>query len=944
VLNYPGSSSPALVFVSALIECEPNGPSGDDLCTEKYYPGSRCIPDTASPNENATVIGTCSNPFVSGCLRNYLGEETFSRMRVCNSDDDDGAANRGECVEGEFDYREVRILSQDWDSALFSAWIMQILLSELLGVPATIETGKPDESVNFYDPKLGFSYGKQSYDYDALRAALDNDGDCEKFQTERKNQNQPYKACAHVMPEVWNGQKKEMAMYEEGGLIEPTIGTGGVGKLSWYIPYYTAERDPTLLSYFGLAAGNSTTKRRKIAETFLRPITWGYYCDKVTPDNCTSPPYYDEEGRLIAVGAPTDKTESDRYFLPGSFHGHFNATDDNNCDKYPTTCTGHLANVQCEWSTFVASQAHHLGIPVKSNGPQTAGGYSYGDMVDIYTAANYTRNDVLIYWWTPQVKVQEFQGTDAEFQRVLLPTPSEECIESRPSKDKRCSGDTLDHIGGFGACDAEAHTLQKLIVSNLFKISHPIEEAMHSPGYGAITGLKLTDLQLEYMMRKWYQRNIDKWNYDPRHSVCAWAAENIALLKRYVPSSYPRSMEVQEFGRASSYIAMAVALFTLASVGVTFAFTWKNRRAAVFIYAQPNFLFILLFGLALTSFGAILFSIPPSVNSCIARPWFVVLGSSAQMVTLIIKVWAINKVLRESGNMTRTSVRPKKLYGATFAVMGCVAIYLLVWTILDPNTLKTHKELSNHVNEDGGQIVQVTYYCESSTSVWAYISYVYQFLLVVAATVLAFQNQHVDKRFNESFQLALVIYSHFCFIVVNAIFWTLTSLEYITIAIITSFLLSFDVLTSLVFYFLPKVSAVFSPNLQTETSVQRQSGGGGCHLTGIVHHREEERLTEVQKIMRNVERSKEQCKESTQITSQVIDNDILEKRPSSQNEVCPDGGRNNNTHVPEPQPVSNQDGITNVSVIDSPSYKDFKRFLFDSRSNIERQESTEGKC
>ena len=31
---------------------------------------------------------------------------------MCNSDDEDGAAERGECVKSEFGYREVRILSQ----------------------------------------------------------------------------------------------------------------------------------------------------------------------------------------------------------------------------------------------------------------------------------------------------------------------------------------------------------------------------------------------------------------------------------------------------------------------------------------------------------------------------------------------------------------------------------------------------------------------------------------------------------------------------------------------------------------------------------------------------------------------------------------------------------------------------------------------------------------
>lgn len=108
--------------VAAIISCQPDGPGsdpslGDALCVDKYRAGSRCIrsDDTYSPptvGNAAATGGMCSNPFISGCLRNYLGEENFGRKRVCNSDDDDGAAERGECVESQFDYGEIRILSQ----------------------------------------------------------------------------------------------------------------------------------------------------------------------------------------------------------------------------------------------------------------------------------------------------------------------------------------------------------------------------------------------------------------------------------------------------------------------------------------------------------------------------------------------------------------------------------------------------------------------------------------------------------------------------------------------------------------------------------------------------------------------------------------------------------------------------------------------------------------
>lgn len=55
-------------------------------------------------------------------------------------------------------------------AVFFEAWILQILLSEVLGVPTTVETGTPDANVNLYDPESRFEYGKGN-DWSALETA-----------------------------------------------------------------------------------------------------------------------------------------------------------------------------------------------------------------------------------------------------------------------------------------------------------------------------------------------------------------------------------------------------------------------------------------------------------------------------------------------------------------------------------------------------------------------------------------------------------------------------------------------------------------------------------------------------------------------------------------------------------------------------------------------------
>ena len=154
ILLLKSNCSNNTLFVSATITCTPDNPElGDSFCAEKYREGSYC-----------TANGICSNPFTNGCLRNVLPTD-FTKLRTCNSDDDAGAVERGECAVSSFGYEEVRILSQDWDSPMFSSWIMQIVLSELLDVPTTIEMGKPntEASFNFYDPALRSSYSESSY-------------------------------------------------------------------------------------------------------------------------------------------------------------------------------------------------------------------------------------------------------------------------------------------------------------------------------------------------------------------------------------------------------------------------------------------------------------------------------------------------------------------------------------------------------------------------------------------------------------------------------------------------------------------------------------------------------------------------------------------------------------------------------------------------------------
>jgi hypothetical protein len=350
------------------------------------------------------------------------------------------------------------------------AFLLQIILSEFLQVPTSIETGAPGSGMNFYNPLRRYGTGTV-YDVESLQYATWYDGDCLEAMRHNDGTSRPYDPtvlsavddytthysyygggddgedgeddddgrtrtmyipCAHIVPEIWDRYPAwEM---ERDQIIEAPQGLGVLGQEGWYVPRFTGRRDPSLLSYLGLEQYPNSTDhevRRKLASMFLRPVTYQDYCTEVSTTNCTVP-----DGVASRPPNGTDGREMDSYFWQDDegqvpiYTGYFRPTDENNCTAYPDTCTGHLADYPCGWTASALQQSYHLNIPLRSSGPEgtLARGYPYESLVEIWKAANYTQSDVVMYWWTPDALVDMFAGTDAEFTKITLPAPTQQCI------------------------------------------------------------------------------------------------------------------------------------------------------------------------------------------------------------------------------------------------------------------------------------------------------------------------------------------------------------------------------------------------------------------------------------------------------------------------------------------------------------------------------------
>lgn len=270
------------------------------------------------------------NPFVSGCLRDRLGDENYT-IRVCNSEDTDERYCRNPRISYD---PEIRLILQNWETVYYENWIIQIILSELLDVPTSIDSGIPN---NFYKLNVtkSIEYDQEVDYYASLERAFTSNGCTTVSMASSSRDPKEHERCGHFVTESWNARKEKVQNLVRSGIIESPQGLGSVGQEAWYIPKSTAEKDPTLIGYWGIAGEEN---RRKLAERFKRPTTWKNYCDLVSTDQCQTPD-------SVAQRAPMED-EYGRYFFQDMYTGYFRNTEKNDCDNNPN-CTGHFGDYPC---------------------------------------------------------------------------------------------------------------------------------------------------------------------------------------------------------------------------------------------------------------------------------------------------------------------------------------------------------------------------------------------------------------------------------------------------------------------------------------------------------------------------------------------------------------------------------------------------------------------
>jgi len=721
---------------------------------------------------------------------------------VCNSDDPQSAAQMGICRTPPInEYMELRIFCQDWESVLIETWVLQIILSEINDVPTTVEIGFYEAPANFYDPQGRFEYAYQTQldvFHSTYREAMERGrqlGDC---RLASRTQNK-YEECAHMVPEICSSE--EPAVVQElvySDVFDAPKGLGALGMESWFIPKFTAGRDPTLVSYLGMQGEDN---RWKLAEMFNRPITWQKYCSLISTNGCNST---DDDG--VAKRAPRTEAEGARYFVEGIYTGFFLATEENDCERdNGTTCTGHISDYPCSWPSYVWEQTQYLNISLESNGPQPGnGGYSLAQMEDIWRAANATKSDVIMQWWTPQALHQQFLGTDAEFIKVNLPTPTEECLHAREELTDRCAADYRTNSANFlkGSCDTLTASLYKMKIATLYDLTNAnsIPAALQSPGDKVFELFRISEYQLAEIFTRWKEMG------DPRVAICEWANENLDYMQSFVPNSYPRTMVEAKDGGGLRYTAAALAGFVILSAIASAFLVFQRRKLRIFVLAQVEFVGLLLSGTLFISTAALAMVLSTSNAGCVAVEWIINVGYTLELVPLLVKVSAITRLAMAAQKMKRFQVSRRALFGAVMGITALILVFMALWTGLDPPRQQHEYILSGEKNGEGETIVKVYEFCKSDSNAWYFVSVGWMAILLLSATVLAFQMRRVRMaHLRESGTLAALVYSHAVFVFIRLVAYLLGAVVRESILTpVRSLIFSFDALSTVLIYIMPK--------------------------------------------------------------------------------------------------------------------------------------------
>ena len=218
---------------------------------------------------------------------------------------------------------------------------------------------------------------------------------------------------------------------------------------------------------------------------------------------------------------------------------------------------------------------------------------------------------------------------------------------------------------------------------------------------------------------------------------------------------------------------------------------------------------------------------PSSSGTCVTSEWGILIGYTLELVPILVKVQVMNAVQKcKVIHFRRIEIDSKRLRKQLILFIAPILTYLIVWTAVDMPEPIESLTLDNSGDKN---IVYLDRSCSSASVVWSTIAYVWQFLLLLSSSVLAFQSRGMKEQIKEIKFIGFLAYSHIMFLIFRIVVRRLSlnsSIPGTTCSSIESILLSLDVLIGTVIYFGPK----FYDIMTEKSNAVNRNGLAGAHL------------------------------------------------------------------------------------------------------------------
>jgi multiple sugar transport system substrate-binding protein len=239
-----------------------------------------------------------------------------------------------------------------------------------------------------------------------------------------------------------------------------------------------------------------------------------------------------------------------------------------------------------------------------------------------------------------------------------------------------------------------------------------------------------------------------------REALERTAAEQQAIIDQNYPDGPPLPpMHLVEVADAALAAMLSMVGVTMACVLACMAAVFALRHVAVFRFAQPIFLQVMLFGL-LMMLGALLTyaRTPATTVSCNFHLWMVCAGLGVVLGPLLSKTLRVLRIWRASMQLMRLRITNGDCAKVMLLVFFPLLLLLVVWTAVDTNQAV---QVAN-TPELGERVIRCS---NDNLAIYVALLVSYFGLLIISMSVVAFLSRHTATEFNESRYIALLCYN-----------------------------------------------------------------------------------------------------------------------------------------------------------------------------------------